>query len=602
MQSSYTWSGNQMHSNPQEPQFTYSYDSTKQQPSFNEYMGPQVQDYESSVNEFTGQYSGGSGGGYPGTPTPIQSASNAHWSGNQMHTPTQPAGYWYGSRESLNQSRYQTPTTSPDKNRKSKLRIYCKYCAIAFSDEHSYSMHLDSDRHIRNFKKSFSTPEEKRVKSRSRSDFRRNMNRNRRPNFHCDDCKRTFQRKEHYLEHITAEGHMKKSSDRNKTDSDDGEERKTPRRTDYCEVCEQTFQNGRHFYAHLRWKKHKRLCRVARLLKGQLKKKPEEVAGDPLGSFTLYMNTDCSVPYGNYGDSKEVELDAGNAFLQKFLDLKHLISQESNPVGEEFIQEQVYNTRDMEYTCNLCKGDYIGADEIENHLRSLTHQKNYKEKFELEEFTFEEEMKLSISDPVFAVWKTCQSRASKELARIIGEKGLHLCICGFRITCYDDMRKHFPIKYYDIHPRIRSWKKSLEKTVRSRADRHRIDYRDCYTILNLFALPSHVIDAKRDHALEVAKAKLLEEPPANDESAAAAKNGEEDDDDDENDDEEDEEEESKQRGQEQEKPAVDNNNNNNNNDGLPNNSGCSTTTVPAPNAECVHDNNTQPHPPSTSSS
>ncbi|VDQ17518.1 unnamed protein product [Trichobilharzia regenti] len=67
----------------------------------------------------------------------------------------------------------------------------------------------------------------------------------------------------------------------------------------------------------------------------------------------------------------------------------------------------------MEYSCSLCKGDFIGADEIENHLRSLTHQKKYKEKFELEEFTFEEEMKLSISDPVFAVWKTCQSRASK---------------------------------------------------------------------------------------------------------------------------------------------------------------------------------------------
>ncbi|VDQ13735.1 unnamed protein product, partial [Trichobilharzia regenti] len=117
--------------------------------------------------------------------------------------------------------------------------------------------------------------------------------------------------------------------------------RKTPRRTDYCEVCEQTFQNGRHFYAHLRWKKHKRLCRVSRLLKGQLKKTPDEVAGDPLGAFALYMNTDCSVPYGNYGDCKEVELDAGNAFLQKFLDLKHLISQESNPVGEEFIQEKL---------------------------------------------------------------------------------------------------------------------------------------------------------------------------------------------------------------------------------------------------------------------
>lgn len=67
-------------------------------------------------------------------------------------------------------------------------------------------------------------------------------------------------------------------------------QKKAPRRTDYCDVCEQTFQNGRHFYAHLKWKKHKRLCRVARLLRGQLKKTPEEVANDPLGSFTLYMN------------------------------------------------------------------------------------------------------------------------------------------------------------------------------------------------------------------------------------------------------------------------------------------------------------------------
>lgn len=67
----------------------------------------------------------------------------------------------------------------------------------------------------------------------------------------------------------------------------------------------------------------------------------------------------------------------------------------------------------MEYSCSLCKADLIGADDIENHLRTLTHQKKYKEKFNLEEFAFEEEMRLSASDSVFAVWKTCQSRASK---------------------------------------------------------------------------------------------------------------------------------------------------------------------------------------------
>ncbi|CAH8557813.1 unnamed protein product [Schistosoma turkestanicum] len=206
--------------------------------------------------------------------------------------------------------------------------------------------------------------------------------------------------------------------------------------------------------------------------------------------------------------------------------------------------QQVYNTRDLEYSCSLCKVDLIGADDIENHLRTHTHQKKYKEKFNLEEFVFEEEMRLSASDSVFAVWKTCQSRASKELARIIGEKGVHLCVCGFRITCYDDMRKHFPIKYYEIHPRIRSWKKSLEKCIRSRADRHRIDYRDCYTILTLFGLPSHIIDMKREQALEVAKAKLLEDSTKL-ESATDVRGDGEDEDEEENDDEEEEEEEHK---------------------------------------------------------
>ncbi|CAH8630693.1 unnamed protein product [Schistosoma haematobium] len=494
MQPNYTWGPNQVHTPVQEPQYTYGYDSTNQQPPpYTDYMGPQVQDYESPVNDFNGQY------GYSTNSTPTQPAYSAQWSGNQFQTPSHDSSYWYHSREPPinSQPRYQPPPSTPilEQNRKPKLRIYCKYCDVAFTDEHTYSIHLDTERHIRNFKRSFNTTEDRRGKGKSRSDYRRSN-------------------------------------------------KKAPRRTDYCDVCEQTFQNGRHFYAHLKWKKHKRLCRVARLLRGQLKKTPEEVANDPLGSFTLYMNKDCSVPYGNYGDCKEVELDAGNAFLQKFLDLKHLISQEPNPVGEEFIQEQVYNTRDLEYSCSLCKADLIGADDIENHLRTLTHQKKYKEKFNLEEFAFEEEMRLSASDSVFAVWKTCQSRASKELARIIGEKGFHLCVCGFRITCYDDMRKHFPIKYYDIHPRIRSWKKSLEKCIRSRADRHRIDYRDCYTILTLFGLPSHIIDMKREHALETAKAKLLEDS-TKEESATDARGDGEDEDEEENDDEEEEEEERK---------------------------------------------------------
>ncbi|KAH8856273.1 zinc finger protein [Schistosoma japonicum] len=186
--------------------------------------------------------------------------------------------------------------------------------------------------------------------------------------------------------------------------------------------------------------------------------------------------------------------------------------------------------------------DLVGADDIENHLRTHNHQKKYKEKFNLEQFAFEEEMKLSVSDSVFAVWKTCQSRASKELARIIGEKGFHLCVCGFRITCYDDMRKHFPIKYYEIHPRIRSWKKSLEKCIRSRADRHRIDYRDCYTILTLFGLPSHIIDMKREQALETAKAKLLEDSTKG-ESTADDTHGEHDEEDEEENDDEEEEDE-----------------------------------------------------------
>ncbi|KAH8856276.1 zinc finger protein [Schistosoma japonicum] len=348
-------------------------------------------DYESPVNDFNGQY------GYSANSTP---GCSAQWGASQMQTPSHDSSYWYNSRESISQPRYQPPT--PTLN---------QYCDVAFTDEHTYSIHLDTERHIRNFKRSFNTTEDRRSKGKSRSDYRRN-NRNRKSTFYCEDCKRSFQRKEQYLDHITAEGHMKKS-DRIKNESDDGETKKVPRRTDYCDVCDQSFQNGRHFYAHLKWKKHKRLCRVAKILRGQLKKTPEEVANDPLGSFTLYMNKDCSVPYGNYGDCKEVELDAGNAFLQKFLDLKHLISQEPNPVGEEFIQEQVYNTRDLEYSCSLCKMDLVGADDIENHLRTHNHQKKYKEKFNLEQFAFEEEMKLSVSDSVFAVWKTCQSRASK---------------------------------------------------------------------------------------------------------------------------------------------------------------------------------------------
>ncbi|CAH8627886.1 unnamed protein product [Heterobilharzia americana] len=519
MHPTYTWgAANQAHSAMQDPHLTYSYDSTKQQPlPYAEYMGPQVQDYEPPVKDFNGQY------GYHTNSTPMQSASTSQWSLNQMRTLhwIQVTGVILGMQvfHDINLLHHRYLIKIGSRN--------CEYTANIV-------------KHIRNFKRSFNSNEDKRVKAKSRSDYRRNINRNRKPNFHCEDCKRSFQKKDQYLDHITTEGHMKKP-DRNKNDSDDGESRKASRRTDYCDVCEQAFQNSRHFYAHLKWKKHKRLCRVTRLLRGQLKKTPEEIASDPVGSFTLYMNKDCSVPYGNYGDCKEVELDAGNAFLQKFLDLKHLIAQEPNPVGEEFIQEQVYNTRDLEYTCSLCKLDLIGAIDIENHLRSQNHQKKYKEKFNLEQFAFEEEMKLSASDAVFAVWKTCQSRASKELARIISDKGFHLCICGFRITCYDDMRRHFPIKYYDIHPRIRSWKKSLEKCIRSRADRRRIDYRDCYTILTLFGLPSHIIDMKREQALEAAKAKLLEEPSKEDSTEGGQKDDEEDDEE-ENDDEEEEEE------------------------------------------------------------
>ncbi|CAH8654829.1 unnamed protein product [Schistosoma rodhaini] len=288
MQPNYAWGPNQAHTPVQEPQYTYGYDSNNHQPPpYTDYMGPQAQDYESPVNDFNGQY------GCSTNSTPTQPGYSAQWGGSQFQTPSHDSSYWYHSREppTNSQPRYQPPPSTPilEQNRKPKLRIYCKYCDVAFTDENTYSIHLDTERHIRNFKRSFNTTEDRRGKGKSRSDYRRNNNKNRKPNFYCEDCKRSFQRKEQYRDHITAEGHMKKS-DRNKNESDEGESKKAPRRTDYCDVCEQTFQNGRHFYAHLKWKKHKRLCRVARLLRAQLKKTPEEVANDPLGSFTLYMN------------------------------------------------------------------------------------------------------------------------------------------------------------------------------------------------------------------------------------------------------------------------------------------------------------------------
>lgn len=64
------------------------------------------------------------------------------------------------------------------------------------------------------------------------------------------------------------------------------------------------------------------------------------------------------------------------------------------------------------------------------------------------------------------------------------------------------------------------------------------------TILTLFGLPSHIIDMKREHALETAKAKLLEDS-TKEESATDARGDGEDEDEEENDDEEEEEEERK---------------------------------------------------------
>ncbi|CAH8598829.1 unnamed protein product [Heterobilharzia americana] len=336
---------------------------------------------------------------------------------------------------------------------------------------------------------------------------------------HCDICERRFSEKSELTEHFKSESHKKNLSLFKETvakiKEDEGDDVPVDEQSSdgksikiYCGLCKESFSARARYTEHLSFRRHKLNARIHQLFKDSRANRTELSTEDPLGSFCLYINSDTHTNLlGVKEDKNETPVKSKqNLFARKFLDLRHLLSQESGPPGEEYIEELgMTMSRDKRpFRCSLCNENLIGVDAMENHLHSLAHQELFKKNTD-PNWIVQKTDSLSFFDVIFELWKACKDKYKKELKRI--EKvgvGSSICVCGLELKSFDHYKKHFPKAFPEVTVPVDSDKFAAAEDAR-RVWSYRNTFRECINLLKLFKLPDDVILAKRENAMKIAK-------------------------------------------------------------------------------------------------
>nr|CAH8866264.1 unnamed protein product [Trichobilharzia regenti] len=362
-----------------------------------------------------------------------------------------------------------------------------------------------------------------------------------RPSLHCDFCEIKFENKAALAKHSKLDSHKKnfilfKETLANIKNSEGDDDVEFDDEVAYleesigvknikihCNLCKMTFRKKSIYVQHLAFKRHKLKARIIQSLKKTKGDRDQLSPDNPLGSFFHYINSDTQTTLLGEKEERNVTLvkSKENLFCLKFLDLRHLLSEEPGPVGEEYLEELDVSasSRDKRsYRCSLCNENITGVDNSEKHLYSVSHQEVFKKNVNPD---WELQIPLKSSSSYFHVlmdlWGVCKDKYKTELSKC---KETASCICGCKIQRFNDYKRHFRKAFVPPPPNLptknsQGYAEGKEKWM---IMNHRIAFRECMNLIKLFTLPEDVIVAKRKSAMELV-GDTTDETPADGDTA-----------------------------------------------------------------------------------